>query len=157
MKAVLFHIHGGPEVLEYSEFPTPEPSDGQVLVKLEAAALNRVDIWTRNGWPGINLEYPHIPGADGAGIVAGLGRCVAGWKIGDRVVLNANISCGRCAACIAGQDNRCREWHLLGESIRGTYAEYVAVPETNLYPIPEGFNQTRQRQLPWSFILPGTP
>jgi NADPH:quinone reductase-like Zn-dependent oxidoreductase len=139
MKAVLFHIHGGPEVLEYSEFPTPEPSDGQVLVKLEAAALNRVDIWTRNGWPGIKLEYPHIPGADGAGIVAGLGRCVAGWKIGDRVVLNANISCGRCPACIAGQDNRCREWHLLGETIRGTYAEYVAVPATNLYPIPEGF------------------
>jgi NADPH:quinone reductase-like Zn-dependent oxidoreductase len=139
MKAVLFHSHGGPEVLEYAEFSTPEPGDGQVLVKLEVAALNRVDLWTRNGWPGIKLEYPHIPGADGAGVVVGLGGCVNEWKIGDRVVINANIGCGYCPACIAGQDNRCREWHLLGETIRGTYAEYVVVPATNIYPIPEGF------------------
>jgi NADPH:quinone reductase-like Zn-dependent oxidoreductase len=126
-------------VLEYSDFPTPEPGEGEVLVKLEAAALNRVDLWTRNGWPGIKLEYPHIPGADGAGIVASLGACVSSWKIGDHVVINSNLGCGHCAACISGQDNRCREWHLLGETVRGTYAEYVVVPATNIYPIPAGF------------------
>jgi NADPH:quinone reductase-like Zn-dependent oxidoreductase len=139
MKAVLFHIHGGAEVLEYADFPTPEPGDGQVLVKLEAAALNRVDLWTRNGYPGIKLEYPHIPGADGACTIAGIGPCVSGRNIGDRVVINSNLSCGQCPACIAGQDNRCREWHLLGETVRGTYAEYVAVPAVNVYPIPAGF------------------
>jgi NADPH:quinone reductase-like Zn-dependent oxidoreductase len=139
MKAVLFHTHGGPEVLEYTDIPTPEPTDGQVLVKLEAAALNRVDIWTRKGWPGIKLEYPHIPGADGAGTIAALGGYVSGWNIGDRVVINSNIGCGHCPACIAGQDNRCRDWHLLGETIRGTYAEYVAVPATNVMLIPPGF------------------
>jgi NADPH:quinone reductase-like Zn-dependent oxidoreductase len=139
MKTVLFHTHGGPEVLEYTDFPTPEPGEGQVLVKLEAAALNRVDLWTRNGWPGIRLDYPHIPGADGAGTVAGIGPCVSGWMIGDRVVINANLSCGHCPACVAGKDNLCREWHLLGETVRGTYAEYVAVPASNLYPIPAGF------------------
>jgi len=138
MKAVLFHTHGGLEVLEYSDFPTPEPGDGQVLVKLEAAALNRVDLWTRNGWPGIKLEYPHIPGSDGAGTVAGLGACVSGWNIGDRVVINSNLGCGHCPSCIAGQDNRCRDWHLLGETVRGTYAQYVVVPATNLYLIPAG-------------------
>ena len=89
MKAVLFQTHGGLEVLDYTDFPTPEPEEGQVLLKLEVAALNRVDIWTRNGWPGIKLEYPHIPGADGAGTVVGLGTCVSGWNIGDRVVINA--------------------------------------------------------------------
>ena len=139
MKAVLFHTHGGPEVLEYTDFPTPEPGEGQVLVKLEAAALNRVDIWTRNGWPGIKLEYPHIPGADGAGTVAGVGACVTDWNIGDRVVINSNLGCGHCPACIAGQDNRCRDWHLLGETVRGTYAQYVAIPATNVYPIPADF------------------
>lgn len=139
MKAMLFHSHGGPEVLQYTDFPTPEPVEGQVLVKLETAALNRVDLWTRKGWPGIKLEYPHIPGADGAGIIAALGTCVCDWNVGDRVVINSNLSCGHCPACIAGLDNRCREWHLLGETIRGTYAEYVAVPATNIYPIPEGF------------------
>jgi NADPH:quinone reductase-like Zn-dependent oxidoreductase len=140
MKVVLFHLHGGLEVLEYTDFPTPEPGQGQVLVKLEAAALNRVDIWTRNGWPGIKLEYPHIPGSDGAGTIAGLGTCVAGWNIGDRVVINSNLGCGHCPACIAGQDNRCREWHLLGETVRGTYAQYVVVPATNIYPVPADFN-----------------
>ena len=139
MKVVLFHTHGGLEVLEYTDFPTPEPGEGQVLVKLEVAALNRVDIWTRNGWPGIKLEYPHIPGADGAGTVAGLGACVSGWNIGDRVVINANLGCGHCPACIAGQDNRCREWHLLGETVRGTYAQYIAISANNIYPVPPDF------------------
>lgn len=140
MKAVLFHTHGGLDVLEYTDFPTPEPGEGQVLVKLEAAALNRVDIWTRNGWPGIKLEYPHISGSDGAGTVAELGACVSGWSIGDRVVINSNLGCGICPACIAGQDNRCRDWHLLGETVRGTYAQYVAIPSTNIYPVPAGFD-----------------
>lgn len=139
MKAVLFHQHGGPEVLAYSDFPTPEPGPGQVLVRLQAAALNRLDIWVRNGWPGIKLLYPHIPGADGAGVVAGLGPGVSGWKEGDRVVINSNLSCGQCEWCQAGLDNRCRNWELLGETRRGTYAEYVAVPAGNLYPLPEGF------------------
>jgi NADPH:quinone reductase-like Zn-dependent oxidoreductase len=139
MKTVLFHTHGGPEVLEYIDFPTPEPGEGQVVVKLEAAALNRADIWTRNGWPGIKLQYPHILGSDGAGTVVIVGSCVSGWNIGDRVVINSNLGCGHCPACIAGQDNRCRDWHLLGETVRGTYAQYVAVPATNIYQIPAGF------------------
>jgi len=139
MKTVLFHDHGNANVLQYSDFPTPNPGEGEVLVKLEVAALNRNDIWTRNGWPGIKLEYPHILGCDGAGTVAELGKCVSGWKIGDRVVINSNIGCGHCPACIAGQDNRCRTWHLLGETVRGTYAQYVVVPAKNVLLIPNGF------------------
>lgn len=139
MKTVLFRSHGGAEVLEYTDFPTPQPGEGQVLVKLEAAALNRVDLWTRNGTSGIKLDLPHIPGADGAGTIAALGTCVSGWQVGDRVVINANLGCGHCPACVAGQDNRCRNWHLLGETVRGTYAEYVVVPDTNILPLPPGF------------------
>lgn len=139
MKAILFHEHGGFDVLQYEDFPTPEPGEGQVLVKLETAALNRVDLWTRSGSSGIKLELPHIPGADGAGTIAGLGACVSGFNVGDRVVINSSLGCGHCPACVAGQDNRCRTWHLLGETIRGTYAEYVAVPATNVYPIPDDF------------------
>ena len=141
MKAVLFHHHGGPEVLQYADFPTPEPAAGQVLVRLKAAGLNRVDLWTRAGWPGIKLDYPHIPGADGAGEIAALGPGVAGWQVGDRVVINSNLGCGQCEACLAGQDNRCRDWHLLGETIRGTYAEYIAIPAGNVYALPAGFSE----------------
>jgi NADPH:quinone reductase-like Zn-dependent oxidoreductase len=145
MKAILFHNHGGPEALEYADFPTPEPGPGQALVKLKAAALNRLDVWVRNGWPGIKLAYPHIPGADGAGEIAALGDPLpssgdGGLKVGDPVVINSNLGCGRCEACLAGQDNRCREWRLLGETVRGTYAEYVVVPVVNAFSMPAGFD-----------------
>ena len=141
MKAILFHNHGGPEVLEYSEFPAPQPGPGEVQVRLRVAALNRMDLWVRQGWPGIKLQYPHILGADGAGEVAAVGEGVTQWKPGDRVVINSNLSCGHCEFCIAGQDNLCRNWQLLGETVRGTYAETVVVPAGNLYPIPDGFDE----------------
>ncbi len=141
MKAVLFHQHGDLDVLQYSDFPTPEPGPGEVLVRLKAAALNRLDLWVREGWQGIRLDYPHIPGADGAGEVAALGEGVEGWSVGDRVVINSNLSCGMCAYCQSGQDNRCDSWGLLGETRRGTYAEYVTVPARNLFPLPSGFDE----------------
>lgn len=140
MKAILFHEHGGPEVLEYTDLPTPEPGPGEVLVRLEAAALNRLDLWVRNGWPGIKLAYPHIPGADGVGEVAAVGEGVISWSPGDRVVINANLGCGTCEFCLSGRDNMCRTWHLLGETLPGTYAEYVRVPAWQLYPLPVGFD-----------------
>jgi NADPH:quinone reductase-like Zn-dependent oxidoreductase len=140
MKAILFHHHGGPEVLEYSEFPIPQPGPGDVLVKLKTAALNRLDLWVRNGWPGIRLEYPHIPGADGAGEIAALGEGVSDWASGDRVAINSNLGCGHCDFCLAGKDNLCNTWHLLGETVRGTYAEYIVVPARQLFPLPEGFD-----------------
>lgn len=140
MKAVIFQQHGGLEVLQYTDFPSPEPAAGQVLVRLEAAALNRLDLWVRQGWAGIRLEYPHISGADGAGVIAALGSGVDGWQVGERVVINSNLSCGVCPACQAGADNRCRDWGLLGETCRGTYAEYVCLPATNVYRVPSGFD-----------------
>lgn len=141
MKAVLFRQHGGPEVLEYTtDFPTPEPKLGEALIRLRAAALNRVDITVRKGWPGLRLELPHINGADGAGEVAALGEGASGFKVGDHVVINANLGCGKCDYCVSGWDNMCREWHLLGETVRGTYAEYVSLPVRQLYKLPPEFD-----------------
>ena len=141
MKVVLFHNHGDESVLEISDFPIPEPDQGQVLVRLKAAALNHLDLWVREGWPGLELEYPHIPGADGAGEIAALGSGVSGWSVGDRVVINPNLSCGKCEYCLAGYDNRCQDWGLLGETRRGTYAEYIAVPERNLLALPDDIDE----------------
>ena len=140
MKTVLFYKHGGPEVLECTEFSMPAPKAGEVLVRLHAAALNRMDIFVRNGWPGLKLELPHINGADGAGEVAGLGTDTNDFEIGDRVVINANIGCGECEFCLSQRDNLCSNWHLLGETIRGTYAEYICVPERQLFKLPESFD-----------------
>lgn len=140
MKAVLFHQHGGPDVLEYTDFATPEPKPGEVLVRLQAAALNRMDVMVRNGWPGLKLEMPHINGADGAGEVAAVGEGANQFEIGDRVVINSNLGCGNCEYCLAGKDNMCRNWHLLGETVRGSYAEYVCVPARQLYKLPDHFD-----------------
>lgn len=151
MKAVLFHQHGGPEVLEYTDFPTPEPKPGEALVRLHAAALNRMDVMVRNGWFGLKLELPHINGADGAGVVVAISPLSSspmlggteggsGVKVGDRVAINANLGCGKCEFCLNGRDNMCREWHLLGETVRGTYAEYICLPTRQLYKLPDDFD-----------------
>jgi len=145
MKAILFHQHGGPGVLEYADVPTPEPKPGEILVCLRAAALNRLDLWVRNGWPGIRLEYPHIPGADGAGEIAALGEGVSGWEIGEKVVINANLGCGDCEMCRSGKDNLCARWNLLGETVRGTYCEYICLPPRQLFRLPEGFDRSAER------------
>ena len=145
MKAVLFHHHGGPEVLQYADFPTPEPKPGEALVRLHAASLNRVDIFVRNGWPGLKMEMPHINGADGAGEVVALGSPLpfgegSGVREKDHVVINPNIGCGTCEYCLRGQDNLCSDWHLLGETMRGTYAEYISVPVRQLFLLPPEFD-----------------
>lgn len=140
MKAIVLNRHGGTEVLEYTEIPTPEPGPGEVLVRLHAAGLNHLDLWVLEGWPGIKISYPHIPGADGAGEVAALGPQVTRWAVGDRVVIDANIGCGHCAYCLGGYDNRCENWQLLGETRSGTFAEYIVVPARQLYPLPAGFD-----------------
>ena len=145
MKTTLFRQHGGPEVLEYTDFTAPEPKPGEALVRLRAAALNRVDVMVRQGWPGLDLEMPHINGADGAGEVVAIGSPLPGGegpgvREGDRVVINSNLGCGGCDYCLAGWDNRCRNWHLLGETVRGTYAEYVCLPARQLYKLPDDFD-----------------
>ena len=67
MKAVFFRRHGGNEVLEYGDWPDPRPGAGEVLVKIRAAAANHLDIFVRDGIPGVPL--PQVPGADGSGVV----------------------------------------------------------------------------------------
>jgi NADPH:quinone reductase-like Zn-dependent oxidoreductase len=140
MKTILFHQHGGPDVLEYTDFPTPQPKPGEVLVRLRAAALNRLDIWVRNGWPGIKLQYPHIPGADGAGEITAIGEGVRGWQVGEAVAINTNLGCGSCDPCQQGRDNLCRNWNLIGETMRGTYAEFISLPARQLFRLPAGFD-----------------
>lgn len=145
MKTTLFRQHGGPEVLEYTDFPAPEPKPGEALVRVRAAALNRMDVMVRNGWPGLKLELPHINGADGAGEIVAISPFPelgegSVMRAGDRVVINANLGCGQCDYCLSGWDNMCRNWHLLGETVRGTYAEYVCLSVRQLYKLPDDFD-----------------
>jgi len=110
-----------------------------VLIQVKAISVNRVDLFVRQGWPGMRLTYPHIHGADAAGVVVAVGERVSGVGPGDRVIVNPTLSCGHCEFCLRGEDNLCLEWRLLGEHVRGSYAEYLAVPARNVLKLPDGF------------------
>jgi NADPH:quinone reductase-like Zn-dependent oxidoreductase len=140
MKALCFYEHGELDVLQYTDVPEPEPGPGQVLVRVRACALNHLDVWIRRGWPGLKLDMPHWTGADVAGEVAGLGEGVTGWEIGQRVVVEPGISTCADEFTRRGEHSLSPGYVILGENIRGGQAEYVAVPEINLMPIPEGMD-----------------
>jgi len=138
MKAVFFREQGGE--IEYGELPAPIPAPGEVLIRLEAVSLNRTELITWVGWPGLELEMPHIPGADGAGRVVEVGSQVTQLAVGDRVVINPSLFCGECDFCLAGQQNLCTSWRLLGEHAPGTFRELIAIPERNLVKMPQEFD-----------------
>jgi NADPH:quinone reductase-like Zn-dependent oxidoreductase len=138
MRAVLLEQHGPADNLKYvKDYPVPEPGTGEVRVRVRAAALNRLDLWVRNGWPGIKLPLPHILGADAAGDIDKLGPGVEGWAVGERVVIDPSVSCGRCECCRSGRQNLCNQFKILGEDTSGTYAEYIAVSARNLLKLPD--------------------
>ena len=140
MKAVYIEAHGDAGVLQYGDRPDPAPGPGDVVVKVGASALNRLDIFTREGQRGLERQFPPplILGGDTAGEVVAAGEGVTTLKAGDRVVVNPRLACGVCAQCGAGRDELCRRSRFLGTAIDGSYAELVAVPEINAYPLDEG-------------------
>jgi NADPH:quinone reductase-like Zn-dependent oxidoreductase len=127
VKAVRIHEDGGPEVLRYEDAPDPERGAGEVLVRLRAAALNHLDLWLRKGLP--SVPKPRILGADGAGEL----------ENGERVVINPGI------------EEPDGTIEIVGETMDGTHAELVAVPERNVYPIPEGLSFEEAAAFPLVF------
>jgi NADPH:quinone reductase-like Zn-dependent oxidoreductase len=137
MKAVLIREHGGPDVLRYEEVATPTPGANEVLIEVHAASINHIDIWARKGLPSVRFPLPLIPGCDAAGIVREVGKDVTTVKIGTRVVINPGISCGRCEFCSAGHGSQCVRFTMVGEQRNGSYAQFLAVPEHIVLPIPD--------------------
>jgi len=135
MKAVVFHEHGGPDVLRYQDMPDPVIGPDEVLIRVKATSVNHLDIWVRRGIPGIKL--PHISGSDVAGVIEQVGERVTDVKPGQRVIANPNISCGRCEYCLQGEDSLCMHYRILGEQVDGGYAELARVPAKNAIPLPE--------------------
>ncbi len=151
MKAIVFQKHGGPEVLQFIDAPTPTIRPGEVLVRVKACALNHLDLWVRRGLPGVPIPLPHIPGSDVAGEVAEVGADVTTVRPGQKVVLAPGVTCGKCPACISGQDNRCRTFTNLGYLIDGGCAEFVKVPEVNCLPYPENLTFEEAASIPLVF------
>ncbi len=135
MRAVVFRRHGGAEVLEEATVDRPVPARDEALIQVKACSVNHLDIWTREGMPGVTVSMPHILGCDVAGVIRHLGRPTRGLKAGQAVVVAPGISCGHCPFCKAGRDSLCPRYHILGFQVNGGYAEYVTVPIRNLVPI----------------------
>ena len=148
MKTVIFKQHGGPEVLEYAEAPDPSIKAHEVLVEVKACALNHLDIWARGGLPGISIPLPHILGNDIAGVVREVGDLVSWVRAGDEVMLHPGVSCGHCAECLAGRDNLCREYDILGYGRDGGYAQLVSAPAVNVIPKPSSISWEEAAALP---------
>jgi NADPH:quinone reductase-like Zn-dependent oxidoreductase len=140
MKTVRIHEHGGPEVLRLEEIAAPEPGPGEVRLEVRAVGLNHLDLWVRRGVPGHTFPLPITPSSDAAGIVEALGPGAGGLREGEKAVLLPGYSCGRCAACLRGDDNLCPGYGILGESRDGACAELVVVPEANVMPLPDGLS-----------------
>ena len=137
MKAVLFREHGGPDKLSYEEIPTPQIGAQEVLVRVKACALNHLDIWIRQGNPAYPMPMPHVSGSDIAGLVEAVGTQAEGLTAGQRVFVSPGVSCWHCEFCLAGRDNFCRTYSLIGAMMHGGYAEYVKVPYRNVLAMPE--------------------
>jgi NADPH:quinone reductase-like Zn-dependent oxidoreductase len=128
VKAIRIHEEGGPEVLRYEDAPDPEPGPDDVLVELRAASMNHLDIWVRRGLP--SRPKPHIPGADGAGVIAGTD---------ERVVINPGLEHGG-------------HIKVIGEHTHGTHAELIAVPRSAVHPIPDGLSFEEAAAFPLVFM-----
>ena len=148
MKATIFKQHGGPDVLEYTAVPDPTIRANEVLVEVKACAMNHLDVFVRNGLPGIQIPLPHILGCDVSGVVREVGELVNWVKPGDEVMVQPGTSCGHCEACLSGQDNLCREYDMIGYRRDGGYAELVAVPGVNIIPKPAALSWEEAAALP---------
>ena len=140
MKAVVFKKHGGPEQLVYEDVPNPVIGPNEVLIRVKACALNHLDLWIRQGNPAYPIPLPHVSGSDVAGVVEQVGTQVEGVIVGARVFVSPGLSCWKCENCLAGRDNFCSTFGIIGAKTHGGYAEYVTVPFRNVLPMPENLS-----------------
>ncbi len=140
MRAVYFNSYGGVETLQVGELPTPAPGPGQVLIKVTACGLNRLDLIVRSGSAPVKLKFPHVPGSEVAGVVESLGAGVDEYEPGDRVVVAPYLNCGNCDYCLTGREEVCIRGDIVGLMSNGGYAEFVVAPASSLVPIPDGLS-----------------
>ncbi len=151
MRAFGFQEHGGPEVMQAFEMDEPKVGPGEVKIDVEAVALNHLDIWVREGWPGLDLELPHAMGTDCAGTVAEIGDGVQGISEGDEVVINPALWCGVCHYCERGEQSMCMDFAIMGEHVQGVLSDQIVVPAGNVLVRPGRFSKADAAAAPLTF------
>lgn len=152
MKAAIHREHGPAEVLHVEDVDDPDVGEGEVLIAVRAAGLNRLDVLQRQGPPLIpHFSLPHIPGMDVAGVVESVGPGVTTVHAGDRVVVNPALHCGRCQACLGGDDGMCPHVRVVGGNRAGGFASWCVVPETHVIPVAEGLGDEEACAFPTNY------
>jgi NADPH:quinone reductase-like Zn-dependent oxidoreductase len=137
MKALFFNEHGAIDNLKFGDLPTPQISSDQVLVRVKACAINHLDLWVLRGWPQLKLNLPHIGGSDISGVIEQVGGKISNWKVGDRVSVNPGVVTGSDKWTKNGEESLSPSYKIIGESLPGGFAEFIAVPESNLFKLPD--------------------
>ncbi|MFI5052610.1 MAG: alcohol dehydrogenase catalytic domain-containing protein, partial [Acidimicrobiales bacterium] len=149
MRAVTIRAYGGPERVSVEDVRRPVPQDPHdVVIAVKAAALNHLDLFVVNGVPGVTHEFPHVLGADGAGVVEAVGPAVSAVRPGDKVLINPGISCMTCDFCRKGEHGLCSTYDMLGEHRPGTLAQAVLVPESSVARLPGAVSWTEAAAFP---------
>ncbi len=151
MKAIVFHHHGGPEVLKYEDVADPVAGPRDVVIQVKASGCNYNDLWARQGLPGMKFELPHISGSDAAGVVTAIGAQVTAVKVGQEVVVHPSMSCRMCPACTRGQEYFCRYFKIWGFQtgpLDGGHAEMARLPEANVIPKPANLTWEEAASIP---------
>jgi 2-desacetyl-2-hydroxyethyl bacteriochlorophyllide A dehydrogenase len=136
MKAFQLIAHGAAGQFKYSDVPDPVPAANEVVVRVRACGLNRLDLWLEEGSLPVPVQLPRIPGSEIAGEVLAAGSDVSDWCPGDRVAVQSNLFCGHCEFCERGEESVCLNGKLLGVDRDGGFAERVAVPASALVRLP---------------------
>jgi len=138
MKAVQLVSHGAPGQFVLADVPDPVPAANEVVVRVRACGLNRLDLWLEEGNLPVPVQLPRIPGSEISGEVLAAGSEVLDWRAGDRVAVQSNLFCGRCEFCARGEESICLHGQLLGVQRDGGFAEQVVVPASALVRLPAG-------------------
>ena len=152
MKAVVFEQHGGIDRLKLAEIAVPKIRPHEVLVRVRACALNHLDIWVRQGIPGVSIPLPHVLGCESSGVVEEFGGKVTGIAKGQRVLIAPGLCCGSCSYCQKGWDSACDEYKIMGYQVDGGYAEFVKCPAENIIPISEKWSFEEWASVPLVFL-----
>jgi NADPH:quinone reductase-like Zn-dependent oxidoreductase len=136
MKAIRIHQHGGVNELHLDDIPVPSITPRQVLVEVKSNALNHLDLFVRNGMPGVRLPLPLILGSDASGVAKEIGLEVKDLNPGDPVIVVPGSGCGQCTECLSGRENYCASYSIGGEHGDGVQAEYLAIDRNQLLFMP---------------------
>lgn len=151
MKAAVFYEHGGPDKIQVADVPKPQPGRGQALVNVKACGLNHFDLQVLHGWTPLEWGFPFWGGGDIAGVVAEAGNDLESFKPGDKVIVNPGLFCGRCEYCIVGEQSLCVNYGIIGDTIPGGFAEFIAVDESNLMRLPNDISFEEAAAVPLVF------